>query len=116
MSLRLLGSAALGPVVVSREMAAAEHAVFEEDPAFEAAAAVVLEGAVGDEFGVEAAVVGVVDLLGHDAVEGGADVGGGVGGIDGEGGSGLGEGISGGEDEEGESEAHGWEGEDEVWR
>jgi hypothetical protein len=82
-------------------------ALLDEDPSLEAAAAIVLEGTVGDELGVEAAVVGVVDFLGHDAVEGGADLGGGVQGVNGEGGGGLSEGVGGGEDEEGEDEAHG---------
>jgi hypothetical protein len=60
--------------------------VLNEDPAAgQTVAAVVLEHARVDEFGVEAAVPGVVGLLAHDAVESGADVGGGVRGVDGEG-------------------------------
>ena len=42
------------------------------------------EGAVLQQLGVEAAVEGVIDLLGHHAVERGADGGDDVGGIDGE--------------------------------
>ncbi len=38
----------------------------------------VAEGAVAHQFGIEAAVVGVVDLFGHEAVERGADLRGGV--------------------------------------
>ena len=57
---------------------------------FEVGSAICLEGAVADEFGVEAAIVGVVDLFGHDAVEGGAYFCDGFGGVDGEGGGGLG--------------------------
>ena len=64
-------------------------AVLKDGPVFEAAAAGGTEGAVVDELGVEAAVVGVVDLFGHEAVEGGADFGDGLGGVDGEGGGAL---------------------------
>ena len=86
-------------------------AVLDEGPVFEAGAAIGLEGAVADELGVEAAVVGVVDLLGHEAVEVGADFGDGLGGVDGKGGA-LGDegGGCGGEEECGEAgEAHVWE-------
>jgi hypothetical protein len=40
------------------------------------------EGAVTDQLGVKAAIVGVVDLLGHEAVEFGADFGDGLAGVD----------------------------------
>jgi hypothetical protein len=32
-----------------------------------------LEGSISDEFGIEAAIIGVIDFFGHEAVEGGAD-------------------------------------------
>ncbi len=98
--------AALGPVVLSSSMLAAGVAVLDEGPVFEVGAAHGLEGAVVDEFGVEAAVVGVVDLFGHDAVEGGAYLGDGFGGVDAKGGVGLGDGGERGEQqrrEEGET-------------
>ena len=68
-------------------------AFFDEIPVVDALPAAA-EGAVADHFGVEAAVVGVVDLLGHEAVEGGADFGDGLVGVNGED-RGLGEGGSG---------------------
>jgi len=58
-------------------------AVLEEGPVADAAP-IGQEGAIVDEFGVEAAVVGVVDLFGHEAIEGGADLGDGLGGVDAE--------------------------------
>jgi hypothetical protein len=50
----------------------------------------------------------VVNLLAHDAVEGGTDLTGGMRGVDGEGGGGaLGEGGGGEEEQSGKGEAHG---------
>ena len=58
------------------------------------------EGAVADHLGIEAAVVGEIDLLGHEAVEGGADGGDGLVWVDGEGGGRrLGEARGGGKQE-----------------
>ena len=46
----------------------AGDALLDDGPVVEVGAAVVFEGAVVDHFGVEAAVVGVVDFFGHEAV------------------------------------------------
>ena len=91
-SLRLWERAALGPVVLSAEMEAREDAPAGRRSSGRGwkAAVVFEESAVADQLGVETAVVGVVDLLGHEAVEDGANGGGGVGGVDGEGGGLLG--------------------------
>ncbi len=52
-------------------------ALLHEHPSMRAVG-VVHEGAVADQLGIEAAIVGVIDLLGHEAVEGGADLGDGL--------------------------------------
>ena len=62
-------------------------AVFEQVPV-QNAAPVGMEGTVAHHLGIEAAFVGVVDLLGHEAVEGGADGGDLLIGMDGEAGGG----------------------------
>ena len=82
-NLRLCGMAALGPGGLVDFRWWPGVAVLDEDPVFEAEAAVGLEGAIADEFGVEAAIVGMIDLFGHDAVEGRAYSSDGLGGVDG---------------------------------
>jgi len=77
-------------------------AVFDQVPV-EDAAPIAAKGAVADHFRIEAAVVGVVDLLSHEAVEGGADGVDGLVGVDGEFGGRLGVEQGGSEQEGGGS-------------
>ncbi len=64
---------------------AAGAGVLHERPALEVGRGV-LKGAVGDEFAIQAAVIGIVYLLGHESIENRAGVGHGLAGINGDGG------------------------------
>ena len=80
---RLIGSASLSGWDGSSAMVAAEPLALHKGP-MHGRIRVVQKSAILDQFGIEAAVIAVINLLGHQPVKHGTDRGDGVSGVNGE--------------------------------